>query len=1051
MINPMFRCVCRALLVTPLFVSLTTVSLSQTATVSEKIQTIRTYPYGDPDPVPRMGNIYPYFRFQGYSIAPVDHPWKIVTLENPYIRVLIAPEVGGKVLGAIEKASGRPFIYYNRVIKFREIAMRGPWTSGGIEFNFGDIGHAPTTASPVDYITRKNADGSVSCIVGALDLPSRTEWRVEIRLPRDKAMFETRSFWYNPTDLSTSLYHWTNAAADADSTLQVLYPGKNFIGHGGEPSPWPVDAKGRDLSYYRNNAFGSYKSYHVLGTYTDFFGARWGDFGVIHWSPYTEKPGKKLWIWGLSREGEIWRDLLTDPPNSQYVEIQSGLHFNQAIMQSSRTPFKHMVFLPHSSESFGECWFPFQGLDGVTRATPDGALHVQQAPEHLTISFCPTGAFHDVISLVADGKLRSARSVTLRPLQTFRDTLRGSFTTYEVRVGKILRYDTFDDSARVLQRRIEASEPMNWSSAHGLAVDARERMRQRDYAGALASYRASLSIEPTYLPSLSGAAELLLRSMELDSSLALTLRALAVDTYDPESNYLFGLVQRELGHAYDAREAFGIAARSRTYRPAALLHLAELAAVDSDWTTAEEYCRRVLENDAVNIGAHRLLSVLYRRTGDSQMAARTQRAMLERDPLSHFAGFEAYLLSRSNQVRKNFTRGIRGELPHETYLELAAYYMRLRAWPEAKTLLSLAPEHPMVDLWRAYVEARLNNDRGAKELLDRALAASPAFVFPFRQEESRILRWALQQHDHWKLRYYLALLQWHYDRRSDAGGFFDSCGGTPDFAPFYLARAAFRHDDPARAEQDLREALRLDPSAWRTWSLLATHLNERGKHAEALRLCADAVTRFPHSYVLTFLLARTYVMAGDCRSARSILDTLTILPFEGSRVGRDVYRQANVLDAAAALRSGLLPEARALLSRARLWPERLGAGKPYETDVRLEDYLQARILRAEGDSAGARKLLAGITTTSRTPAGSPHTLVTALAYRDLGNPADGERLLTAWHEAAPADGIAAWSLRTYHADDTRMLEDQLHSSVLNPSSGDQEFILLVRVARLLAL
>jgi hypothetical protein len=28
-------------------------------------------------------------------------------------------------------------VLYNNVVKFRDIAMRGPWTSGGIEFNFG--------------------------------------------------------------------------------------------------------------------------------------------------------------------------------------------------------------------------------------------------------------------------------------------------------------------------------------------------------------------------------------------------------------------------------------------------------------------------------------------------------------------------------------------------------------------------------------------------------------------------------------------------------------------------------------------------------------------------------------------------------------------------------------------------------------------------------------------------------------------------------------------------------------------------------------------------
>ena len=63
--------------------------------------------------------------------------------------------------------------------------MRGPWTSGGIEFNFGIIGHHPSTATPVDYIIQKNDDGSVSCTVGNIDLPSRTQWRVKITLPNN--------------------------------------------------------------------------------------------------------------------------------------------------------------------------------------------------------------------------------------------------------------------------------------------------------------------------------------------------------------------------------------------------------------------------------------------------------------------------------------------------------------------------------------------------------------------------------------------------------------------------------------------------------------------------------------------------------------------------------------------------------------------------------------------------------------------------------------------------------------------------------------------------
>jgi len=140
---------------------------AQKASITESKRAFKTYPYGDPAPVAKMTKFYPYYRFDGFTIEPGEQEWTIVTLENEYIKVLVAPEMGGKVLGAIEKSTGEEFIYFNKVVKFRDISMRGAWTSGGIEFNFGSIGHAPTTASPVNYLLKENSDGSVSCFVGA--------------------------------------------------------------------------------------------------------------------------------------------------------------------------------------------------------------------------------------------------------------------------------------------------------------------------------------------------------------------------------------------------------------------------------------------------------------------------------------------------------------------------------------------------------------------------------------------------------------------------------------------------------------------------------------------------------------------------------------------------------------------------------------------------------------------------------------------------------------------------------------------------------------------
>src|SRR6187401_959045 len=196
------------------------IAYSQNISTSKEYKKIfRTYGFSDPDPVAKVGPIYPYYRFDGYTNVPTDKEWKVVELENDYIKVMILPEIGGKIWGAWEKSSGRPFLYYNQVVKFRDVAMRGPWTSGGIEANYGIIGHTPNCATPVDYVMRTNDDGSVSCVIGALDLLTRTPWRLEVRLGRDDAAFSTSSFWYNASPLEQPYCSWMNAGIKVKGKL----------------------------------------------------------------------------------------------------------------------------------------------------------------------------------------------------------------------------------------------------------------------------------------------------------------------------------------------------------------------------------------------------------------------------------------------------------------------------------------------------------------------------------------------------------------------------------------------------------------------------------------------------------------------------------------------------------------------------------------------------------------------------------------------------------------------------------------------------------------
>ena len=245
------------------------------ASISVETRSIETYPFSDPNPVPILASdtrLYPYHRFEGYAHTSEARDWTVVHLENEWIEVWVLPEIGGKVWGARVKETGHEFIYRNEVLKFRNIALRGPWTSGGIEFNFGVIGHTPSTASPVDWVTEEHDDGSVAVTVGAMDLPSRTNWRVEVRLPADRAYFETNVLWQNPTTLEQPYYNWMTGAAFAQDDLVMAIPGNAFLEHPGARREWPIDPDGRELPVYDQNRFGGNKSYHVVGELNDYFG-----------------------------------------------------------------------------------------------------------------------------------------------------------------------------------------------------------------------------------------------------------------------------------------------------------------------------------------------------------------------------------------------------------------------------------------------------------------------------------------------------------------------------------------------------------------------------------------------------------------------------------------------------------------------------------------------------------------------------------------------------------------------------------------------------------
>lgn len=107
-------------------------------------------------------------------------------------------------MGAYDLRTGVDFIYFNHVAKFRDISMRGPWASGGIEFNFGKMGHEPYTSAPVDWCARTNEDGSVSCFVGGTGCPQFRSMVAMAEVRREAFQRGGREIW--PQDMDVGAF-----------------------------------------------------------------------------------------------------------------------------------------------------------------------------------------------------------------------------------------------------------------------------------------------------------------------------------------------------------------------------------------------------------------------------------------------------------------------------------------------------------------------------------------------------------------------------------------------------------------------------------------------------------------------------------------------------------------------------------------------------------------------------------------------------------------------------------------------------------------------------
>lgn len=978
------------------------------ATIKEYKQSFPTYAFSDPNPIPLLTQVYPYFRYDGFTTKAVNKEWKVVELSNDYIKVIILPEIGGKIWTAIEKQNNRSFLYYNHVVKFRDVAMRGPWTSGGLESNFGIIGHTPNCATPVDYTTKTNADGSISCIIGVLDLLTRTNWRIDINLPKDKAYFTTQAFWYNNTPVDQPYYHWMNSALKSSDDLEFIYPGNKYLGHNGEYASWPVnETNNKQISFYKENDFGQYKSYHVFGKYTNFFAGYYHDEdnGTVRYSTHDDKPGKKIWIWGLSQQGMIWEQMLTDT-DGQYVELQSGRLFNQNAEASTYTPFKHVSFPPFATETWKEYWYPVEHTKGIVQANEYGAFNLLYKDDWLKVYFSAVQSINDSLVIRDGDKIVYAKLLQLKPLQTFADSIKVDVDAGKLLavVGKNKLVYNADEHADNLQRPVETPKDFDWNSAYGLYLQGKDLMDQKLYAKAESKLDSSLQKDHNFLPALVQMAKLMYRNMRYNEALQLTKRALSIHTEDAEANYYYGLINLQLNNITDAKDGFDIAALSPSMRSAAFTQLAKIYLKEKDDEKALMYAQKAMLNNAYNIAALQQQAIIYRHENDKQNANKILDSILSLDALNHFALFEKYLWQKDDKTKQQFIASVQNELPAETFTELAIWYYNNGCINETQRVLQLSPASVETKYWLAF----LNNQQVDFNSID------PSFSFPFRSETANVIEELLQKQDNWLLKYHLSLIYHDRNRINEAKQLLISCNNDPQFAPFYATRAAiFKDSSNAFIESDLKKAFSIDNS-WRYRKLLCEFYFDYKQIDSALQLIQPYMKQHPSDYVMGILYARILLADRQYAAADKLLSNLTIIPFEGATLSHELYRQAKLAQSINALKHKQYKTALSFAQQAKQWPENLGVGKPYSEDIdeRLENWLIYSAYKAINQQDKAKQMLDSIITNTNqltnTDKYFTNSVIAVHALKEQQKDEEAKNWLRQESENCPDKAIATW-------------------------------------------
>ncbi len=748
-------------------------------TTTEQDITIPTYLAGDPEPNPMFyfgrqsqgaqGRVYPYPLYDTLTDIKSNKTYRIVYLENEFIRIGVLPEIGGRLFEAIDKSNGYNFVYRQHVIKPALIGLIGAWMSGGIEWNIPHH-HRATTFLSVQYRLEKNADGSATVWVGELEVRQRMRWAVGYTLSPGKSYLTAKVRIVNRTPFPNTMLCFANLAVHANEQYQIIFPpDTQFVTYHAkrEFATWPIATgrysgadfgNGTDASWYTNHI--NANSMFAWNYDDDFFAGydHGREAGTMSVADHHIVPGKKFWTWGSGPRGRMWDKILTDT-DGPYIELMVGAYSDNQPDYSWLQPFETKSFEMH--------WYPFRDIGGVKNANLDAAVNLEVTNRTAKIGFCTTATRESASVTVKAGErvLLEEKNISINPGRPWMKqvTIPAGTDEHELRASlsaegrELIAYSPVKLKKMPMPETVSGPPaPKDIKTVEELYL-AGQRIEQFHDAGHEPEpyWEEALSRDPgdARVNTALGIRQLKqAKFTEAEGHFRKAIERLTASYTQPKDGepfYYLGLALKAQGKFDDAFDAFYKATWSQGWRGPAYFSLAEIATRRGDTPDALDYISRSIEANALNIRALDLKAALLRNSGRDREALAVLEQAHEIDPLDVRMLSERWLAG--DELAKTELATTVRDHPN-TALETATEYGNAGLWKDGAAVLNLLMESakdktrisPVAYYYLGQFAERMNDPAKAAEYRLLATKMSPEYCFPFQWEAIHVLRRAIE-------------------------------------------------------------------------------------------------------------------------------------------------------------------------------------------------------------------------------------------------------------------------------------------------------------------